>query len=112
MSSLAILKRFAAPAAASVALLTAGAAALAQDAKPAAQRENCQVRPDGQAAPAQPLTERLQDCNSVLQPKGLGDPDIVTVPPKVNDPMAIKPQPPVAPADPGVGGSSATPGSP
>jgi hypothetical protein len=112
MSSLAIVSRFVTPAAVGLALLTTASDAPAQDAKPAGQTENCRVRPDGQAAPAKLLTERLQDCNSVLQPKGLGDADIVTVPPKVNDPMAIKPQPPVTPVDPGAGGANVAPGSP
>ncbi|WP_137157597.1 hypothetical protein [Rhizobium sp. FKL33] len=67
---------------------------------PGGAQEDCHVRPDGQADPAQPLTERLQDCNSVLKPKGLGDPDIVTPPPKVNDPIAIEPPKPTAPASP------------
>jgi hypothetical protein len=64
---------------------------------PAAGQGDCQAHPDGQAVTGKPLTERLQDCNSVLKPKGLGDPDIVAAPPKINDPMAIKPPPPASP---------------
>lgn len=79
---------------------------------PGGAQEDCHVRPEGQADPAKPLTDRLQDCNSVLKPKGLGDPDIVTTPPKVNDPMAIKPPSPAAPADPGVVAPGNAPASP
>ncbi|MDH6268906.1 hypothetical protein M2360_004325 [Rhizobium sp. SG_E_25_P2] len=104
MSSLKMIHKWAASMAVGGALLvSASVAARAQNAPqealdmPATGQENCHVRPDGQAAPAEPLTERLQDCNSVLKPKGLGDPDIVEKPPKLNDPMAITPPPPASP---------------
>lgn len=93
---------FAAAAAVCFAAAPAAAQNAPQDAldMPKAEQDKCHVRPNGEGAPSEPLTDRLQDCNSVLKPNGLGDPDIVTAPPTVDDPMAIKPAPPVAPESP------------
>ena len=59
------------------------------------------VAPDTNSGDAKPdvvprdsLSDQLATCGSVLNPPGVGDPDVVQPAPEIDDPMAIHPQDP------------------
>lgn len=79
-------------------LAIAGPVAAQEDDAPASQptQEDCSIEPDEPGTEPAPgddeLSSKLDDCNGVLDPPSVGDPDIVEPTPHVGRTPVIRPE--------------------